>query len=105
MRRSGVRFPSRALRSPWPVVVLVVSVLTVGAIAVVITARSDDGDRTASEPSGDGGGRTTSTSSTTIARSAIDATVSELSRYVEGARGLSFKEPVNVELLDEERFK
>ena len=85
-----------AYRVPLALAVIVALLLTVG-IGGAVVVRTDDSSRGATPRPG--------ASSEQPPPADLTALVADLSRFVEGARGLSFKEPVEVVLLANDDFK
>src|SRR5205823_4375920 len=95
--------PSTLTRSRAVLAALVAVVLVVGVAAAAIRNGSDE--RVSVPPVTTGSTTLTSTTVTPASAAAIDATVHELQAFVEGQRGLKYKAPVKVTLLDAAAFR
>ena len=91
---------TRARRWPLAVIGLLVIAALVGASVMTWTAGSGDGD---DDSSAEVAGAWQTAEPAT--REEIEATVAEISGFVEQQRGLEFVEPVDVELADDDEFQ
>ena len=86
-----------------PVVAALVAALLASGVVAVSTVSDDDAPSTSTTttPTSSGG----TTTSTTTASTTIEDVIDELKAFVEEARGLTYKEPVDVTLLSDEEFE
>lgn len=119
----GAILPARA--TPWwhrlivPLALVIAVLLIAGALGVGAVGGDSDDSGGAGDPGGDGGGATPATGGETIAATPDGADTSGLSgvaleiataipslmRFVQDARGLAYKAPVEVALLPDKAFR
>jgi len=95
-------------RWPVPLVSAFIAALFAAGVVVAATAGNDDTDGSAapvSSTSSTTGSGSTSTTTTAPVAGTIEEVVPVIQAFVEKERGLTFKAPVDVKLLDDEEFE